>query len=294
MRPERVVEILKDSQSAGSGYLIAPRHVLTARHVLKPLTKGTLCKIRPLSRADDEALPLGPRRRPQALNAHVDWSSKNRDLAVVEIDRPEGVRGIASGTIEFGVLHDDGIAYPFLGSGFPEASGEAERRIDGTLQWVRTDRRFDVNIENGPPRDWQEWGGFSGSAIFSNGVLVAVIRRVDKNWDGRVLQATPVEWLLENKSFESYWRGVGLTPPKRVVVSRGVVEPKEGSITISVPKGASFSGVASLVGRQVSKNVLLENFDPAELSASLKQQSLECRNAVALLKELGGLAIDVR
>jgi len=213
MKPENVVEILQDGESAGSGYLISPSHVLTARHVLRPAALGTVCAVWPLGAADDAALPLSQRKRPPPRPARVAWISASLDVAVVELKTTGRLVGIRPELVAFGIVADDGHSYRFIGSGLPEASGNDERRVEGTFNWVRPSLRFDVNVENGPPRDWQKWAGFSGTAIFSGDLLVGVVRTVDKNWNGAVLEATPVEHILQDRSFVAYLRRSRLSMP---------------------------------------------------------------------------------
>ena len=156
MQPERVVEILQGGQSAGSGYLISARRVLTARHVLNSAAPGALCEVWPLGRAGYDALPLKQRKRPSVKLARVVWTSTSLDVAVLELTAARGIAGIQPQLAAFGLVPDDGHSYRFIGSGLPEASGNEERRIEGTFNWVRPSLRFDVNVENGPPRDWRK------------------------------------------------------------------------------------------------------------------------------------------
>jgi hypothetical protein len=88
------------------------------------------------------------------------------------------------------------------------------------MSWVRPDLRFDINISNAAPEDYATWGGFSGAAIFSGGLLVAVVCEVDKAWRGEVLEATPVQFLLEDARFETYCRKARLPRPIELQIAR--------------------------------------------------------------------------
>src|SRR3954470_5118574 len=84
MQAQRVVELTFGTLSAGSGYLITPRHVLTARHIVKPLAVGSACTVRPLI-AIDSALP-----RPAPMQARAAWylapgAKRDLDLAIIEL-----------------------------------------------------------------------------------------------------------------------------------------------------------------------------------------------------------------
>jgi hypothetical protein len=219
MQPERVVEIRRDGASVGTGYLIASRHVLTARHVVTPNVRGAPYQIWPLSGVGDEALPLAKRKRPPKRKAWLDWWSSTHDFAILALEA-DGVAGIPSGTVAFGRVRDDGLSFRFVSSGLPEASGDLERRIEGSMNWVRPNLHFDINVSNGAPEDWSAWGGFSGAAIFSGGLLVAVVCEVDKNWRGQVLEATPVQFLREDAHFETYCRKAGLALPMELPIAR--------------------------------------------------------------------------
>jgi len=104
MKPENVVEILQDGESAGSGYLISPSHVLTARHVLRPAALGTVCAVWPLGAADDAALPLSQRKRPPPRPARVAWISASLDVAVVELKTTGRLVGIRPELVAFGIV----------------------------------------------------------------------------------------------------------------------------------------------------------------------------------------------
>ena len=247
MQPERVVEILQNGESAGSGYLISPRHVITARHVLSPAALDTVCEVWPLGAAGDNARPLKQRKRPPVRPARVAWISASLDVAVVELKAAKGLAGIQPGLVAFGTVADDGHSYRFIGSGLPEASGNDERRVEGTFNWVRPSLRFDLNVENGPPRDWRKWAGFSGTAIFSANLLVGVVRTVDKNWNGGVLEATPVDHVLQDRSFAAYFRRSRMPMPMAQKVTRA------GSNLVGITIGQVSGRYRKLLAEQLSK-----------------------------------------
>src|SRR5262249_40475022 len=118
MQPERVVEIRQGGQSVGSGYLIAPRYVLTAKHVVQPAIKGTACQVWPLGSVGDEMLPLSKRKRPAKRKARLDWLSATRDLAILVVEG-DGISGIPPRIVPFGQVRDDGLSYRYVSSGLP-------------------------------------------------------------------------------------------------------------------------------------------------------------------------------
>ncbi len=213
MEPSRVIEVLQNGKSRGSGYIVTPRHVLTARHVPKPGNIGTECMVHALRVPGERATLCAQESRPAPLPAKVGWVSSEHDLALIEItEDPLSLPG----PIFFGDVPDDGRPRQIVGSGFPEAAGADERTIIGTLTWVTTGRRrFDIDVISAIPREWAKWGGFSGAAIFADNLLVSVVRPVDENFNGRVLEATPVVRLLDDDSFKKYLEHAGVSLPKR-------------------------------------------------------------------------------
>src|SRR5690349_5766754 len=85
MEPGRVVEILKDGKSCGSGYLLTPNTVLTARHVIKPECVGTSCTVHPLGAGSQWAGPQAHGPRPDPVPGRVGWISTRHDLAIIQI-----------------------------------------------------------------------------------------------------------------------------------------------------------------------------------------------------------------
>jgi hypothetical protein len=88
MQAARVVEVVLGTASAGSGYLITARHVLTARHVAPESMRalGVACQVRPLgSTGAEKPMDLDP--RPPWMNARIAWLQPggDLDLAVPEL-----------------------------------------------------------------------------------------------------------------------------------------------------------------------------------------------------------------
>ena len=76
MEPSRIVEILQDGKSRGTGYLLTPNHVLTARHVVNPEVVGTACTVRPLCAGVQWVAPPAQDQRPDPVAAEVGWTSR--------------------------------------------------------------------------------------------------------------------------------------------------------------------------------------------------------------------------
>ena len=221
MEPRCVVEILQNGKSRGSGYIITPRHVLTARHVAKPSDVGTKCMVHPLRGIVGQPTVPADEQRPQAISAKVGWVSDLHDLALIEII---GEPFALSRTVAFGSIPHDGHHRQIVGSGFPEAAGADDRTIVGTLIWVETSpSRFDVDTISSIPRHWTKWRGFSGTAIFADNLLVGVVRSVKKDWGGGVLEATPAAWMLDDPSFRAYLEESSFSLPTKI--DAGALDP---------------------------------------------------------------------
>lgn len=224
MERQRVVSLRFGQQSAGTGYLITTRHVLTARHLVEPEGVGTECAVRPLVGARTSPMALGQQRQPAVLRGEVVWLPRRRnvDLAVVRLkDGP--VMKLAVAPVAFGLVPDDEpLPRLSLGIGFPEASGTGDRTIEMKLTWLHTQKLFNLDVESALPRDWGKWAGFSGTAIFCAGLLVGVVNTVDSAWNG-LLTATPVERLLEDKRFQAFWTKEKLPAPDKREVTRAAM-----------------------------------------------------------------------
>jgi hypothetical protein len=222
MQPDRVVEV-NFGTSAGSGYLISPRHVLTARHVCEPAEPGAPCTIRRLCMPEDVLTPLLASRTAEET-ASVGWVSLTQDIAVLDLDRPVPVSAVPGQSpeqpIPLGVVPGDPPFHDCVGTGFPAASRVNERTLDGVLSWVRNSGRFDVNVQNGLPDGCANWAGFSGTMLLVGGVAVAMAIIVDPLWAGGVLTAVPVESLLDDPGFIAHLQKAGTSAPERRVVGR--------------------------------------------------------------------------
>jgi hypothetical protein len=211
MEGPRVVELIFGQESMGSGYLITPRHVLTARHVVKPAARGTACTVQPLMAPGQEHLPLDQRKRPEPLPGAAAWLSERHDLAIVELTE-QPVAGLLQEPIRFGrVPTSDLEPRDFRGSGFPAAAGRDSNLVTGKLAYVPTSWTFDLNIATALPSDYREWAGFSGAAVFCGDRAVGVVRTVDSRWNGK-LTATPAQQLIGDRRFTAFWEETKLEP----------------------------------------------------------------------------------
>jgi hypothetical protein len=173
--PRRVVRTRvsagEDGWVFGSGYLVAPGRVLTARHVLAvpgaSSAVGDACQVR--------RYPCGPAE--DWLAAWVHWLHPRADAAVVAVDvfddqmaalrwgRVEGTEPVgwtAMGYPVAGLGTDDRVEEQVLGTVAPQSTASV-----GYLALTVTSRgaRADDSGASG-------WAGLSGAAVFSGDVLV--------------------------------------------------------------------------------------------------------------------------
>ena len=204
MQAERVVEVTFENGSAGSGYLITPRHVLTTRHVVEPRRQGTRCTVRLLVTQ-------------QLIDAQVEWFAPDKqesdlDVAIIQLNQQPDV-DLEPGLVPFGAIAANDIEpHSFLCVGFPVVAGTANLTVTGTLAYVPGPKRFDLTVYGALPRQWRKWAGLSGAVVFCGERAVGVVRTVKGNFD-RLLTATPVQLMIEHNSFQAYWQTQKLPNP---------------------------------------------------------------------------------
>ncbi|MEU4173714.1 serine protease [Streptomyces sp. NPDC026589] len=229
MDPARLALIRSGDEQprgVGSGYLIAPRLVLTARHVLEDRSNRTLwptitVRIGHHSGGEMTRVPA------QLLWAHSD----GLDVALLcidqEIDVPGSVRwGQPTGTVP---LPYEGLGYPWAAKGetrdpehlrgeLPPLSGSTGRYVldQGPAPVPRTDGK-------------NAWGGASGAAIFCGGHLVGVVTQEERSFGARRLIALPVHSFAEDGDFVSHLVRHSGRPPELNTI--GASQPEAGSIS---------------------------------------------------------------
>ncbi|GAA2635327.1 hypothetical protein Adu01nite_28950 [Paractinoplanes durhamensis] len=168
----------------GSGYLIAPGLVVTARHLLDGLdgpaglrvtrlTGGDLT-VAEIIRPGDKALDVA------LLRVQSDETDETPTIAITDVDEPVEV----------------------LTTGFPRVQREAADRrpegVRGTSAPLSGPRdMISVDVMSSAPIEEAGWSGFSGAALFTlGGVLIGVIVADHRGFGGRRLEAVPVSLLL--------------------------------------------------------------------------------------------------
>ncbi|WP_327745310.1 trypsin-like serine protease [Streptomyces europaeiscabiei] len=219
--PDRVVETVMDlgggRQQWGTGYLIADRAVLTARHLVVD-TNGAPGRVVVKGMFSSEPVP-----------ARVVWTPADTtvDVALIELAVPLArMKNVRWGRI------DGGHPREVSGMGFPSRQGrdrDGIRHSDHlwgrvTLQPRRkvlsvdvggaTRRAPDMRDSAEQVRQWptSQWSGASGTALFCGPHLVGVLSR-DANphtYDGARLHAVPVSAWWEDPEFVRQRQRLGL------------------------------------------------------------------------------------
>ncbi|MEU9247232.1 trypsin-like peptidase domain-containing protein [Streptomyces sp. NPDC048385] len=181
----------------GSGYLVAPRLVLTARHVVEERSGSSWARIDVrVGHPQDETW----RRRASLCWTHPE----GRDVALLLLDDAVEVPGDA---VRWGLpVGDDPLPYDALG--FPGASaGDGQRRVEhlrGELPALGggTGDQDRYVLDQGPaPGGAKAWAGASGSAVFCRDLLVGVVIHDDVAFENRRLHACPARSFAEEAGF---------------------------------------------------------------------------------------------
>ncbi|WP_053850027.1 NACHT domain-containing protein [Streptomyces sp. NRRL B-24085] len=194
----------------GSGYLLSPRVVLTAAHVV---ARGSGIRV------------LVPGRREPVRCERV-WQRDDMscDAALLLADEPlTDEASDAAWASRWGRV--GGIA-PLPGCeaiGYPHVQRDDRARLEsehvtGTVKpgsaLVRQSYVLDVDHVPAPRADGgSPWAGFSGAALFARGLLIGVVAADSEGWLHSRLKATPVDELLSDESFVRALTQLGCPAP---------------------------------------------------------------------------------
>ncbi|MCF6522721.1 trypsin-like peptidase domain-containing protein [Streptomyces sp. JJ36] len=200
-------------QRLGSGYLIAPRLVLTARHVLVDATGNLWPAVH---------VRIGHHCGGEMtyVRAEVMWHPDELDVALLRIDRevhlPGAVRwGSPAGTAP---LRYQGLGYPLAAKG----ETRAPEHLRGELPPLSGSHNSYV-LDQGPAPtartdDKNAWGGASGAAIFCDDRLVGVVTEEVHSYGARRLIALPARCFTDDGTFVSLLAKYGGGPPRMSTV----------------------------------------------------------------------------
>jgi hypothetical protein len=200
MDHRRVTEIFASntsSTSCGSGYLIAPQFVLTARHVIEPALAAGLCEVRFLG--DFEQGRTGW----QVFEPF--WDDAGLDIAVLR--QSATAAGYAAGPTTPARLvrvHRKSELMPCSAVGYPRVLRHGDRndttQVSGKINPFDRlmDRQWQITVtDSAMPTDDLAWKGVSGAAVFCAGRLVGVITQTQTCFRNSVLVAQPIEAVFE-------------------------------------------------------------------------------------------------
>lgn len=195
------------STSVGSGYLISPTLVITARHVVAgrqsdggPAQQADIAsptiKVR-VGHVDDEVSV-------HRSDATVCWHRRDADVALLRLARPAPFRpGVRWGSLVTNASAEySGIGYPDFA--IYDDNVRSVEQLGGRLDPLSSgpDGTYVLHQGSSPDlRSGHEWSGISGAAIFCGGLLVGIVIQDDNNHGNRRLYATRARKLLRDPAF---------------------------------------------------------------------------------------------
>jgi hypothetical protein len=225
------------SHTFGSGYLVAPRLVLTARHVV--IRAATAGGVWPRVEVRIGHPRSGARAR---RAAEVAWCHPERDAALLLLDEPVHVPGTVRWARAAGrqPLRYEGVGYPraalangrrepeYLRGFLPVMSGGS-----GPGRYYVLDQEVFPQPNRAATRAADEkekgWAGASGSAVFCLGRLVGVAVHDDDAFGNRRLHACPVETFATDPGFVEVMRSHAEVPVVGVVSADPDPDPEGGA-----------------------------------------------------------------
>lgn len=254
----------------GSGYLVAPGRVITARHVLAPegaaASVGQACEI--------GAAPWG---RDQVWSpGRVSWLHGSADAAVIAVDGVgDGLPPVRWGRIE----GSDPVQW--TATGFPSAGLEEHARVEeqaygrvapgsresvGGLALTVKSRKAEDAADGG-----SGWAGLSGAAVLSGDLLIGIVTSDPERW-GAGLDGVRSVRLLADPTFAARSGSSGETVPV-TARSRAATSPE----THDLPR---------FVGEHIASTVQHWQ-DRDELRAALRAALLDPTPAAPILSVVG-------
>ncbi|MFC8240350.1 trypsin-like peptidase domain-containing protein [Streptomyces chartreusis] len=197
----RVVEVSAESAGGlqyGTGFVVSPRLVLTARHVTADATR---ISVRGLGDGGVRAC------RPV-------WAGDRTDAALLEILDHD----LALDPVRFGDLasRDEAVGRVV---GFPRfqvdrSVGSDTEHVTGTIapQTGVVSGRWQMKVTGDiPPSHWE---GLSGAAVFTAGILIGIVTEALREFTPARLRVEPVARIAVEPGFADAWRRVtGTAPP---------------------------------------------------------------------------------
>lgn len=218
MNSDRVAELYLPNltNNCGTGYLIGPCLVLTAKHVVTTTD-------------DSVAEPIWVRSLEDFQNGRdwnktdwsVCWRSEQHDLALLR-KNPGNNKSFSPEAVRFSEL--DMETKNVEGRGFPEFKAENFDRAPFHIQaqaYLYSGGKFAPgqelqNMDGDLPKHPEGWGGMSGTAIFyeDSNTLVGVIKETNRGEITSNLWMTPISVIFDDDSF---WCHSGLRKQDSII-----------------------------------------------------------------------------
>lgn len=232
-------------RQVGSGYLVAPRLILTVRHLVEPDWDGTYDNARPCYPNFSVRVGHPLYTSPVVCEAMVVWRHPNRDAALLEIDTSLNVRPIAWGRFACG----DGSECKSIG--FPRFANYNGRRhtvvISGPVQpftmGPSNTYALDVGVvpavgepdpETGEAEP--EWSGLSGAAVICAHHVVGIVANDDELFLNHRIYAVRVDQLFTDPDFvECLRQASGSMPVMAPIEFSHIMQHRPHPITMGGP-----------------------------------------------------------
>ncbi|GAA0927685.1 MULTISPECIES: S1 family peptidase [Streptomyces violaceusniger group] len=210
----RAAEVLRpDNGRFGSGSVIAPGLVITARHVVADssgtLPEGCQVLVRLLRHGGGRAVPVA-----------VVWDG-GRELDVVLLRGEPDLLGRQLEPLRWGELTCEAPTDrpECRAVGFPRAMKRGDlrdcREVIGQVSAISGLRaaKYELDVTNATAQEASGWSGLSGAGLFCHDLLIGIVNAVPDGWGARVLWATPARRLLASDGFvQAVTAAVGAAP----------------------------------------------------------------------------------
>ena len=246
MEWQRIVELQDErSESFGTGYLLAPGLVLTARHVVE----GLVSIQARLLEGDEDGLPgrIGPRQE-----ATVAWSGgADLDLALLApADGSVPFRAGARSDIVARVADRAAVRVDALG--FPRAMDtpthadtlHVEAKVNAWTGLRGSSLLMEVTTARPDAAD--QWKGMSGAAVFSGDRIVGVVEAVPARLAEGTLRATRADLLFKDEAAAAVLASAAVQLSDRVV---------DAAYVDALPRSGDWGGVRERYTRAVVTNL---------------------------------------
>lgn len=217
----------------------------------------------------------------QTLDRHtLRWESPSLDLVVIGCRTPRPIKIPPIGAIAESTSK-------YWTGGFPRAGKEGQMRrfVEFVGRLYAGDSRHasvELGVED-PPGDVEEWSGASGSPVFVDGRLVAVVRAVPDSFAGRRVEAVAIlRAITADPTFPVAMRGDDAMAAFDALIESGMAAEKRGDLA----SAANFyvAAMSAAIDRTREVSALLR-------AARVELQRYDFATATRYLAQARGLAL---